>query len=101
MRVILASVLHAGLGVGGHAGLNAWAMGFLDGGGREPGFAFTAARALVDYVLLQPFAHWVLVQGDVAWWTWPGLGLTALVVLANSFVQVSLVVALWRMRRGT
>lgn len=98
-RILIASSLHAGLSLAGYVGLNAWAMGFLDGGGAEPGAAFAAVRIVVGFVLLQPLAYWILVVDRLVWWTWPGLGLAAIVVLANSFLQIGLAVSLWRALR--
>lgn len=39
---------------------------------------------LVQFFLLQPLAHWVLGGVEIAWWTWPGLLLTILLLALNS-----------------
>jgi hypothetical protein len=82
--------------VTGHFLLSLAAFLVLYGWGVASQDAETASRALVwleipvQLGLLQPLAHWVLGSVAIAWWTWPGLLVTVLLLALNSVAACGL-----------
>jgi hypothetical protein len=87
-RLILIAIPHFALSLGAFVGLKGWAVGVQDAGTAVDGAPWL--EGLVDWVLLQPLAHWVVEGVAIAWWTWPGLATTAVLFGLNSVVVAAL-----------
>jgi hypothetical protein len=85
IRILIAlAVIHAVVGFVGFLLVNAWALAIADAGGSGVPTLARGVGWVVDYVLLQPLAHWVIDSTSPAWWTWPGLALLVTVIGLNS-----------------
>lgn len=84
---------HFWLSLGAFLGLNGWLLAAQDGGTEAAGAVWIAW--LVNFVLLQPLAHWILAAFPFAWWTWPGLLMLAGLLACNSSL---LAAVLWLLR---
>jgi hypothetical protein len=91
---IAAFILHFGFSLAGFYTLNALAVGSQDGAADAGGLSWLGVP--VHYVLLQPIAFWLLLALQIRWWTWPGLALTAVLLLANSLLACGIIALLVR-----
>lgn len=89
-------LVHGGAGLVGFLVSNGWGLALVDSGSAETGPAATALGWLVNYVLLQPLAYWIIEAGSFAWWTWAGLGGLLAVIAFNT---LALATAVWALRR--
>jgi len=95
--IILLFSLHAGLSLGGFLLLNSLALAAQDTGSAVGWIAWLEIP--LHFVLLQPFAHWVLATATIAWWTWPGLALLTALLAVNSAIFAALAAAVLRRLR--
>ena len=79
-------------------GLRAWAVGAADSGVATVPAAVSTAAWLLELVLLQPAAYWILAALQLRWWTWAGLIATVLVTAINSGIVAALARLWWRRR---
>lgn len=77
-------MIHFSLAFGGFLAFNLVAAGAADAGAAAGGPLITSLARVVNYLLLQPFAYWVIAGAGLVWWTWGGLFLVACVVALNS-----------------
>ena len=99
---ILFLSLHAGLGFCGLLLLEGSALAAADAGTGAAGIPLTLLALAVRYVLLQPFAHWLLPVGGAGVGTWTGLAQIAVIVLVNSLIVAAVAtVVRRRIHRGT
>lgn len=101
--LLIGIALHFCLSLGLFLGLYGWAVGVQDAGAAAAPIGWVELP--LRFVLLQPLAHWVLDAAAIAWWTWPGLGIIAVLFGLNSIVAVVAVRAVlnvrqWRGRSG-
>jgi len=92
--------LHAGLGFCGLLLLEGSALAAADAGVGSAGVPLAPLALVVRYVLLQPFAHWLLPVGGAGVGTWSGLAQIAVIVLINSLVVTGIALVAWRRLRG-
>jgi hypothetical protein len=88
--------IHAGLGFCGLLLLEGFALAAADAGTGAAGIPLTLLVLVVRFVLLQPFAHWLLPVGGAGVGTWTGLAQIAVIVLINSLIVAGLATVVWR-----
>jgi len=72
------------LGLSGFLVINGWGLATVDAGSPEVTGFWQGLAWVVNGVLLQPFAYWLLEVLALAWWTWGGLALLAAIILFNT-----------------
>jgi hypothetical protein len=98
----IAAVLHWAASLGGFWLVLLLAAGAAERTAAEPVW-LAALDSFVRFVLMQPIAYWVLVAGEIRFWTPIGLAVTAVVFALNSALVVALagaVLSRWRGRAG-